>query len=543
MQPAYSKTLVAKDYSQGGERMKRLSKLLLGLLLVSCIVLTLGTQKVSAADKILEEYFPNGLSKVKPLKPVINTGDGTYIAMTIKQCDDILKLVRDYDKSLVEQEEKELEYSAFEEKYNITGFDVIYQCDISVDGGDWQYNKKWDSFDFDIYEGGFTRATYLGTSYTDNSITFDLMDPYNADSGVLKKTVKNEAFDLKNHTFKVRCRAAIQYTYLDKYLDGTDGDAHFFFSDWSDTVTFGKNTDQNLEIPDELPMPDISEPKRALDKNGKWGTDINVMTHISKDVTDVEIALTISTGIQEPMTIVVESALDDLSEKKFKDASIANAVWMSDGNRGVALDYEKLSLDSRLLIRAKIICEEIGKESKYDYAVDQVTGLKAKTVKTTSIKLTWNKVSGAECYEIYDDSNKLIGTSKTNSFTVKKLKAGTGYTYKVRAVTDKVFVGLFSKELAVGTKPKKATVSKASISNGVVSVTYKKLSCTGYEVQIATDSKFKDVKATLKADDVKTLTQKSENLGKGTYYVRVRAYFTFGGKTQYGSWSKVKTVK
>ena len=186
MQPAYSKTLVAKDYSQGGERMKRLSKLLLGLLLVSCIVLTLGTQKVSAADKILEEYFPNGLSKVKPLKPVINTGDGTYIAMTIKQCDDILKLVRDYDKSLVEQEEKELEYSAFEEKYNITGFDVIYQCDISVDGGDWQYNKKWDSFDFDIYEGGFTRATYLGTSYTDNSITFDLMDPYNADSGVVK---------------------------------------------------------------------------------------------------------------------------------------------------------------------------------------------------------------------------------------------------------------------------------------------------------------------------------------------------------------------
>ncbi len=543
MQPAYSKTLVAKDYSQGGERMKRLSKLLLGLLLVSCIVLTLGTQKVSAADKILEEYFPNGLSKVKPLKPVINTGDGTYIAMTIKQCDDILKLVRDYDKSLVEQEEKELEYSAFEEKYNITGFDVIYQCDISVDGGDWQYNKKWDSFDFDIYEGGFTRATYLGTSYTDNSITFDLMDPYNADSGVLKKTVKNEAFDLKNHTFKVRCRAAIQYTYLDKYLDGTDGDAHFFFSDWSDTVTFGKNTDQELEIPDELPMPDISEPKRALDKNGKWGTDINVMTHISKDVTDVETALVISTGIQTPMTIVVESALDDLTEKKFKDASIGNAVWMSDGNRGVALDYEKLSLDSRLLIRAKIICEEIGKESQYDYAVDQVTGLKAKTVKTTSIKLTWNKVSGAEFYEIYDDSNKLIGTSKTNSFTVKKLKAGTGYTYKVRAVTDKVFVGLFSKELAVGTKPKKATVSKASISSGVVSVTYKKLSCTGYEVQIATDSKFKDVKATLKADDVKTLTQKSENLGKGTYYVRVRAYFTFGGKTQYGSWSKVKTVK
>ena len=64
MQPAYSKTLVAKDYSQGGKRMKRLSKLLLGLLLVSCIVLTLGTQKVSAADKFMEKYFPNGIEKI-----------------------------------------------------------------------------------------------------------------------------------------------------------------------------------------------------------------------------------------------------------------------------------------------------------------------------------------------------------------------------------------------------------------------------------------------------------------------------------------------
>jgi len=517
--------------------------------MVSCLILTLGGVKASAADKILEEYFPNGLSKDKPLKPIINTGDGTYIAVTIGQSDNILKLVRDYDKSKVEQEEKELEYAAFEEKYNITGFEVIYQCDISVDGGEWLYNKKWDSFDIDdIYEGGFTRAIYLGSSYTDNKITSDLMNPYDADSGVLKKTVKNETFDLKNHTFKVRCRAAIQYTYLDKYLDGTDGDPHFFFSDWSDTVTFGKTTDQNLEIPDELPMPDISEPKRALNLNGKWGTDINVMTHISKDVTDVETALIISTGIQTPMAIVAESALDDLTEKKFIDASFGNAVWMSDGNRQVALDYEKLSLDSRLLIRAKIICEEIGKESKYDYAVDKVKGLKVKKAKTTSLTLTWSKVDGAEFYEIYDKNNKLVTTSKTNSVTIKKLKTATGYDYKVRAVADKVFVGLFSDTLQCATLPKKTAISKVSMANGSFNISYKKKAGTGYQIQVATDKTFKNTVIDEKVNGTKTVkfSKDVEKLStsaaeKPTYYARVRVYFTYGDVTTYSSWSKVKS--
>jgi hypothetical protein len=527
--------------------MKKRFSLVVGVLVfILAMVIPFNAYAAKAADKLMEKYFPNGFSKDKPLKPVINTGDGTYIAMTIKQSDDILKLARDFDKALEEQEEKGLEYSTFEEKYNVTGFDMIYQCDISVDGGDWQYNKKWDSFDFDTYEGGFARAAYLGTSYTDNSITFDLMDPYNADSGVLKKTVKNEAFDLKNHTFKVRCRAAVQYTYLDTYLDGTDADVHYFFSDWSDTVTFGKTTDQNLEIPDELPMPDISEPKRSLDNNGKWGNDIHVMTHISKDVTDAETALVISTGIQTPMTIVVESALNDLTEKKFKDASIGNAVWMSDGNRGVALDYEKLSLDSRLLIRAKIICEEIGKESKYDYAVDKVKGLKVKKAKTTSLTLTWNKVADAEFYEIYDKDNKLVATSKTNSVTIKKLKAATGYDYKVRAVVDKVFVGLFSDTLQCATMPKKSKVTKAALSGEALTLTYKKVAGSGYQIQVATDKKFKSIVAEKTVKDSKTVKLSetiegaSEYKGK-TLYVRVRAYFNYGSVTTNASWSKVKS--
>ena len=68
------------------------------------------------------------------------------------------------------------------------------------------------------------------------------------------------------------------------------------------------------------------------------------------------------------------------------------------------------------------------------------------------MKLTWGKVEDAEFYEIYDSNNKLIGTTKKANYTVKKLKAGTNYTFKVRAVKNGVFVGKF---VSVKAKTKK----------------------------------------------------------------------------------------
>ncbi len=223
---------------------------------------------------------------------------------------------------------------------------------------------------------------------------------------------------------------------------------------------------------------------------------------------------------------------------------------MSDGNRGVALDYEKLSLDSRLLIRAKIICEELEKESNYDYAVDQVKGLKVKKAKTSSITLTWNKVANAEFYEIYDKDNKLVTTSKTNSVTIKKLKPATGYDYKVRAVADKVFVGLFSDTLQCATQPKKSKVTKASLSNENFSAAYKKQAGTGYIIQVSNDKKFKDVSFEAKVKDISQAKYTQEVPGASALagmkaYVRVRVYFKYGDVTTYSSWSKVKafTIK
>ncbi len=536
--------------------MKKLSKLFLVLsMLVFAITLVIpfNASNAKASDKFMEKYFPNGIEKIKPYKPLIDIDENdTYnIGAIIKQNDDILKLVRDYEAC-----EEYVDFSddfycedsllKFYVDNGIDALETTVQFDISVDGGDWQYKKSWDKKEQDNYADGFCFYESFGGADDDNSVYFSIMDAGVAAGGkLLKKTVKNDQFDLKNHTFKVRYRYCVQYGLLNNHEAGIQ----YNFTDWSDTTTFGKTTDQNLEIPDEMPAPDISNPKRELDNKGKWGGYVSVMTHFSQEVTDASNAIYINTGEREPFVVIVEAAVDDLSEKKFEEGSMANAVWLSDGQRGLSFDNENSFTEkSRILIRSKVRCETLDKDSKYDYAVDKVKGLKVKKAKTTSLTLTWNKVAEAEFYEIYDKDNKLVATSKTNSVTIKKIKAATGYDYKVRAVVDKVFVGLFSDTLQCGTQPKKTKISKAALSGESFSATYKKVAGTGYQIQVSTDKKFKKSAVDATIPDIKTIkvvtdVPGAEALKGSTIHVRVRAYFTYGDVTTYGSWSKVKSIK
>ncbi len=65
---------------------------------------------------------------------------------------------------------------------------------------------------------------------------------------------------------------------------------------------------------------------------------------------------------------------------------------------------------------------------------------------------------------------------------------------------------------------------------------------TGYEVQIATDKKFKKNRKNYSVKNVNKKTFKKLK-SKRKYFVRVRAYKLTNGKKIYGSWSAVKTVK
>ena len=68
----------------------------------------------------------------------------------------------------------------------------------------------------------------------------------------------------------------------------------------------------------------------------------------------------------------------------------------------------------------------------------------------------------------------------------------------------------------------------------------KKRGAKGYQVQIASDKKFKKNK---KSATVRTNSMKFTNMKKGIYYVRVRVITYKNGKKVYGRWSKVKKLQ
>ena len=101
------------------------------------------------------------------------------------------------------------------------------------------------------------------------------------------------------------------------------------------------------------------------------------------------------------------------------------------------------------------------------------------------------------------------------------------------------------EDVTVTSKPKSASIKKVKGAKKAISVTWKKLSgVNGYEIQVATDKKFKKNKKTVTVKKQKTTKTTVKKLkAKKKYYVRIRTYKIVNGKKVYSSWSKVKSVK
>ena len=94
-------------------------------------------------------------------------------------------------------------------------------------------------------------------------------------------------------------------------------------------------------------------------------------------------------------------------------------------------------------------------------------------------------------------------------------------------------------------KPKKTKIKKVKAAKKALAVTWNKVSgVKGYQVQVATDKKFKKNKKTVTIKNQKTTKTTVKKLkAKKKYYVRVRTYKTVKGKKVYSSWSSVKKTK
>ena len=123
------------------------------------------------------------------------------------------------------------------------------------------------------------------------------------------------------------------------------------------------------------------------------------------------------------------------------------------------------------------------------------------------------------------------------------LERGHGYTLTVTPhfyINQEHIYGE-ATSLKFATKPYKVGQPTVKTSKGKATISWTKKYGSGYQIQVATDSKFKQDKQSYKTTSYKKTSTTVSNLKSGkTYYVRVRAYKTYGN-TAYGSWSKVTT--
>lgn len=144
----------------------------------------------------------------------------------------------------------------------------------------------------------------------------------------------------------------------------------------------------------------------------------------------------------------------------------------------------------------------------------------------------------------------------------KYLKKGSDYTVKYSVSSPKnvgrytvtvIGIGKYkgTAKSAFRILPKGTSLRKLSKARKAVKVVWKKQSAkmaksriSGYQIQLATNSKFTKNKKTVTIKGYKKTSRKITKLKGGKkYYVKIRTYKIVGGKKYYSPWSKTKTVR
>ncbi len=201
--------------------------------------------------------------------------------------------------------------------------------------------------------------------------------------------------------------------------------------------------------------------------------------------------------------------------------------------KGSVKAYEDITVESGEIYSYTVKAYNGAIESGCDYdgvssIYLSVPKLKAASNATKGIKITWEKVKGANGYIIGRKTSstgwvKIAETEDVSNYIDKTAKAGTTYTYTVVPVSDDV-KGFYDAEGVTYKRLSKVTTESATNTGSGVKIVWKPVSkCSGYRVYRKTENGSWKRIATVKGSTKSYYTDKSAKSGT-KYIYKVVAY-------------------
>ncbi len=205
-------------------------------------------------------------------------------------------------------------------------------------------------------------------------------------------------------------------------------------------------------------------------------------------------------------------------------------------------DKKNSAVASKYKDKDKTRTVSVAKHSNYYKAKFSLAKQELKVGETLSPTVKWNNMDLKNSGVVVESSNPSV--CKISDGKIVAVGEGTT-TIKIYYPTWKSNCKKFKLTVTSQSKVTATRILKTAKKGTSVTVTWEKISnISGYEIQYATDSKFKKNVKKVNIGKKSTQKKKISKLKKGkTYYIRIRTYKKSSGKKLYSSWSKVKKIK
>lgn len=290
-------------------------------------------------------------------------------------------------------------------------------------------------------------------------------------------------------------------------------------------------------------------------------TEDDIQNTLIEDNVD-SFAVDISGDVPEitEQNIVVKDISDypvfEAEDLTYTGKALQPKITLGDGYKTLAegTDYEIAVTDSAGRTVAKVTAAgtyhvKVSGIGKYKGEREIEWKIKPKKI-TPSVTLsaascTYNGKARKPSVTVKNGSSKLAASNYTVKYASGRKNVGS---YKVTVTMKGNYSG--SKSVSFKINPKGTTLKSLTPASKAVTVKWTKQAAkmsssriSGYQIQLATDSKFKKNVKTVTVSGYGKVSKKVTGLkGAKKYYVRIRTYKTVSKTKYYSPWSKQKTV-